>query len=162
MEIISLLIILSYIITMCYKVKGIPNSISETYYILEHKLWFRFSIISTAILLMICLINIVSESIQFLAFLSGAGMMFVGVVPNFKEDLEGKVHQSGAFLCLISSQLLIGICKPILLYIWILFLMYVIIFILINNGKIKDKFLKSKPLFWIEIISLLNVYLFII
>lgn len=146
---------------MCCKVKGIPNSISATYYILEHKLWFGFAIISTAILLMIALLNIVPASIQFLAFLSGAGMMFVGAAPNFKEDLEGKVHTGGAITCIVCSQVLIGLVNLSILITWMGFVMFAVIYTLLSTGSLKERFLKSKPLFWVEIIALLSVYLLI-
>ena len=49
--IISFLIIASYTAAVCIKAKGVPYSISATYYYLEHKLWFMATMWLTAGLL---------------------------------------------------------------------------------------------------------------
>lgn len=86
--IISFLIITSYVGVMIYR-KGIPYSISDTYYSLEHKVWFGFSMIATALLLMPSILDRTPENFQFLAFLMCAGICFVGVAPNFKGESSG-------------------------------------------------------------------------
>lgn len=40
LTIISMLVIAAYTAAVCVKTKGVPYSISATYYYLEHKLWF--------------------------------------------------------------------------------------------------------------------------
>ena len=47
-----MLCIASYTAAVCVKNKGIPYSISETFYKLEHKAWFGISMLLTAALLM--------------------------------------------------------------------------------------------------------------
>lgn len=39
LTIISMLVIAAYTAAVCVKTKGVPYSISATYYYLEHKLW---------------------------------------------------------------------------------------------------------------------------
>lgn len=46
--ILSMAVILTYVGVMVYKTKEIPYSISDTYYSLEHKLWFGFTMAATA------------------------------------------------------------------------------------------------------------------
>ena len=41
--IISFLVIAAYTAAVCIKAKGVPYSISATYYAIEHKGWFRFT-----------------------------------------------------------------------------------------------------------------------
>ena len=49
--IISFLVIAAYTAAVCIKAKGVPYSISATYYYLEHKLWFMATMWLTAGLL---------------------------------------------------------------------------------------------------------------
>ncbi len=119
--IISLLVIASYTAAVCIKQKGIPYSISATFYKLKHSYWFMAAMWSTAGLLMPAVLDISKPGTEFLAFLACAGMIFVGAAPNFKEEMEGKVHMSGAVICVVASQLWVG-CTSIwwvLIPVWI-------------------------------------------
>lgn len=52
LQIISLLIITGYTTSVCIKAKGVPYSISATFYKLEHPYWFLATMWLTAGLLM--------------------------------------------------------------------------------------------------------------
>ena len=52
LALISLLIITTYVGVMIFKTKGIPYSISDTYYSLLHNYWFGACMIGTALLLL--------------------------------------------------------------------------------------------------------------
>lgn len=101
--VISMLIISLYTGIFCYKNKEIPSSISDTFYALEHKLWFGITMWSTSLLLMPSLLDYTTESYQFLAFLMCAGLIFVGAAPNFKKGLDRPVHIAGASIAGLCS-----------------------------------------------------------
>ena len=159
--IISLLIIASYTAAVCIKQKGIPYSISATFYKLKHPYWFMAAMWSTAGLLMPAVLDISKPGTEFLAFLACAGMIFVGAAPNFKEEMEGKVHMSGAVICVVASQLWVG-CTPfwwVIIPVWMAYLIYTCIAI----GKQKEgvfvyKFIQTKPMFWCEIAALFTTF----
>lgn len=159
MILISLTIILTYVGVMV-KRNGIPESISNTFYSLKHKIWFGFSMWSVGFILLISLLNIVPITIQFIVFLSCFGILLVGAAPNFKEDFEYKIHVIGAVLCIGGSQLLVALINPILLLIWIMCLLYISIMLKIKwNGNFKESLKLTKPLFWIEVSAFVTIFL---
>lgn len=163
LTIISALLIAAYTIAVCIKCKGIPYSISETYYKIEHKTWFGVTMVLTACLLMPAILEITPDSYQFTAFLACAGMIATGVAPNFREGIEKKFHTSGAVLCLVFSQVWVGLTLPWMLLLWVGYLVYTIVMMIKNwNGYFTSTFLSTKPMFWVEISSLLSTYVTII
>lgn len=155
--ILALIIILLYIGIMIYKNKGVPDSISATYYILQNKYWFQFVMIFSGVLLLITLLNIIPSGIQFLAFLSCLGLILVGISPNFKEKFEGKIHKAGAIISISCSQILVALTQPMILLLWLPWIFCTLYKIKVNN--LKESFLQTKPLFWIEIISFITIFL---
>lgn len=107
--IISLLLLAAYIAYAVSVIRGIPSSVSDTYYQLEkrgkRKELFQLAMIIPAMLLLPAWLECSGENIQFLAFLSCGGLMFVGAAPLFKLELEGKVHYSAAAVCGVSAVL---------------------------------------------------------
>lgn len=161
--ILSALCIATYTAAVCIKFKGVPSSISATFYKLEHKLWFGATMVLTACLLMPAILEITPDSYQFTAFLACVGLIMVGVAPNFLEGIERKIHTTGAFLCLVFSQVWVGLTCPWLLLLWAGYLVYTAIGIKRNwNGYFTASFLATKPMFWVEISSLLSTYVTII
>ena len=62
------------------------------------------------------LIPVTSELYQFTAFLTGAGLLFVGAAPHFKDEFEKKIHFGGAFIFGLASQIWASLyCSPWLL-----------------------------------------------
>lgn len=123
--IISLSILAAYI-TYAVGVCGVPWSLSDTYYQLKKRnrpAWlFQAAMIIPATLLMPVWIDCSTEAIQFLAFLSCGGLMFVGTAPLFKEEFQSKVHYTGTavsglasilWLCLSGLWLLPAIALPV-------------------------------------------------
>lgn len=157
---LSLLIIAVYTGVMIYKTKGIPYSISATYYSLEHKCLFGACMIACAILLLPIALDVSSEDSQFLIFLSVVGMVMIGVAPNFREKTENVVHVSGATMTLVFSQIWVGCNSWYWLLLWVGFIVYMTVSMKKNwTGNFISVFLKRKPMFWIEVVSLLTVYL---
>lgn len=158
--IISLLIIAAYTAAVCIKQKGVPYSISATFYKLQHPYWFMATMWTTAGLLMPAVLDASKPGTEFLAFLACAGMLFVGAAPNFREDLEGKVHMSGAVICVVASQLWVAFnCWWVLLPAWGAYLTYTIVSITRQKqGVFLYKFLQTKPMFWVEVAALSATY----
>lgn len=107
--IVSLLLLAAYIAYAVGVVRGIPSSVSDTYYRLEkrgkRKGLFQLAMIVPAMLLLPAWLECSGENIRFLAFLSCGGLIFVGAAPLFKLELEGRVHYSAAAVCGISAIL---------------------------------------------------------
>lgn len=160
LTIISALIIASYTTAVCIKVKGIPYSISATFYALENKWLFCATMIITAGLLMPAILQKTPESYQFMAFLACVGMIMVGAAPHFKEGLEKKIHTVGAVLCLLFSQVWVLLTCPLLLLVWLGYLAYTVV-MMINkwNGNFISSFILTKPMFWVEITALITTYI---
>ena len=158
--IISFLVIAAYTAAVCVKQKGVPYSISATFYKLQHPYWFMAAMWATAGLLMPAALETGKPGTEFLAFLACAGMLFVGAAPNFREELEGKVHMSGAVVCVVASQLWVAFNGWwVLIPVWSAYLIYTCIAI----GKQKEgvfvyKFIQTKPMFWCEIAALFTTF----
>lgn len=121
--IISIIIIVTYVLYVCIVNKRIPSSLSETVFYIPSRaanlIWI-LTICSATFLVMPTLITCVPATWQFLAFLSCAGLLFVGAAPLVKDetDLAYKVHMTAAWLCSVFSQLMIAVTCPHLLFGW--------------------------------------------
>lgn len=159
LEIISLLIIATYTVAVCIKQKGVPYSISATFYKLKHRLWFMSTMWLTSGLLMPGILEASKPGTEFLAFLACAGMLFVGAAPNFREEFEGKVHQAGAIMCVVFSQLWVAFNLWQALFIWLGYIGYTVYAIAKQDkGVFLYKLYQTKPMFWVEIFALLTTY----
>lgn len=156
---LSFILIAGYVFAMIKKMKEIPYSISDTYYALTHKFWFGLCMIGSGILLLPAALETSTENSQFLVFLSVVGMATLGVSPNFKT--EQKIpHSIGAAMSLIFSQIWVGCNSWYWLLLWAGFIAYMVISISKQwTGNFIVTLVKRKPMFWIEIVSLLTVYL---
>lgn len=107
-------------------------------------------------LTIIPLINIIPPSYQFLSFLSYASVGFIVASPNFLVYMGGKIHKIGAVIAIICSQFLVYLCQPIILITWLILFISLLLYYLYNkslNG--------SDMLFWVEILSFLNIFFII-
>lgn len=156
----SMLIIADYAAAVCIIVKGVPYSISETFYKLEHPKWFMFAMWLTAGLLMPAILEASKTNTEFLSFIACVGMFLVSASPNFKDKTEGKVHTAGAILCIVGSQAWVAMNCPWCLFVWLAYVIYtaVMMFHRVSDSVVSD-FLRTKPMFWIEIAALLSTYL---
>lgn len=159
LTILSALLIATYTATVCIKCKGVPYSISETFYKIDHKMWFGVTMVLTACLLMPAILQVTPDSYQFTAFLACAGMIATGVAPNFREGIDRKIHTSGAVLCLVFSQVWVSLTSPWMLLLWVGYLAYTVLGMKKYwKGNFISAFLLTKPMFWVEIVSLLTTY----
>lgn len=156
---LSFILIAGYVFAMIKKMKEIPYSISDTYYSLTHKFWFGLCMIGSGVLLLPSAFEASTENSRFLVFLSVVGMIVLGVSPNFRT--EQKIpHCIGAAMSLIFSQIWVGCNSWYWLLLWAGFIAYMVISMSEHwTGNFISDFIKRKPMFWIEVISLLTVYL---
>ena len=156
---LSFILIAGYVYAMIKKGKEIPYSISATYYALTHKFWFALCMIGSGVLLLPAALESSTENSQFLVFLSVVGMVVLGVSPNFKGN-QKTAHCIGAAMSLIFSQIWVGCNAWYWLFLWVGLIAYLAISISENwTGNFIVTLVKRKPMFWIEIVSLLTVYL---
>ena len=163
LTLLAFVCILSYTLAVCLKFKGIPNSISATFYKLEHPYLFCATMWITAGFLMPAILDISKPGTEWMAFLGCAGMLMVGAAPNFIDDLEGNVHTAGAVLCLAGSQLWVAFNCPWVLLLWIGYIIYTIIMMSVSvSYNFISNFLRTKPMFWVEVTALVSTYLTIL
>lgn len=150
----SMVLIAAYVTAVCIKSKGIPASISATFYTLEHPYWFMAVMWLTAGILMPAILEVSNDRTEAYAFLACIGMFIVGAAPNFREEFEGDVHTMGAIFCLAGSQLWVMLNCPWALAIWVVYLFGTL-------GEIRrgKSFLETKPMFWVEIFAFLAIFI---
>ena len=89
---------------------GVPEMVSSIYYMMDKHGWvFQVYIIMFAALMMVCLLDS-GLGVQCLAFLSCAGLMFVGAAPRFLDESERKVHKTAAIVSAVAS---VGWCLTV-------------------------------------------------
>ena len=109
---ISFATFIAYILWICVAF-GVPESISETYYILERRRKGRGLIFTiwcwiVALLLLPYWLEISSENTQFLAFFAALGLCFVGAAPRFRSyGMERTTHFIGAVMSGACSLMLL-------------------------------------------------------
>lgn len=140
----ALTIVAIYLCINIYIYRQIPESISNTFY-LGSKWWFSGAMILLGFLISASLLNTTPESYQFTAFFIGAGLLFVGAAPHFKDDTEKYIHFGGAGVFGLTSQVWASLyCSPWLLLTWL---------VMIPLWKTKQR------TFWIEIVCIINIIL---
>lgn len=99
-----LIVTLCYIAYSVWVAKGIPASLSETYYMLGGKAWiFQVVMMMNGFGLLPLWINQSEDNLRWLVFLACAGLCFVATAPMFKEKMQGIIHYSCAAVSGISS-----------------------------------------------------------
>lgn len=141
---------------------GVPKSLSMTYYLFKDRvetLRFLFPAMMTmlTVFLMPCWLEISEGSpFQFTAFLSAAGVLFVGAAPAFKSSsLENAVHQWSAYICAAAAIAWICLVTP---YWWIILIVLGIIVLL----AIITKTVKSSYIYWLEMVAFISTFISII
>lgn len=116
MLILSAIIFLAYTVTTSI-LFGIPASLSDTYYHLADRSRlagqaFTFALFAAVILMLPAWLEHTGENLQFIAFLSAAGLAFVAAAAAFKERETNPVHVIGAIICALCSQLWVVLATP--------------------------------------------------
>ena len=151
---LSLAILIAYL-TFSLKVIGIPYSISDTYYQLKkanEPYWlFQVCMVFSAGILLPAWVEMIEDtSYTCCAFLACVGLIFVGMAPSFKLELEGKVHIGGTIICGLASVL------------YMIFSGYYYIPLILLPFVLSLIFKYKKPMFWIELYLFLSTYLSLI
>ena len=107
----ALIGIVTYLICTAVKCKEIPDSISETAYIVDHPEIFTAVMVVEAALITPPLLQNSDENTAFLAFLTVIGLLVVAFTPNYKEEHRG-LHNVGGWLAGAASQVLIALNAP--------------------------------------------------
>lgn len=148
--VIAITVIALYVGAMIYTGRQIPESISQTVFVLPRKVQWLFTVVMWVVgfLLMPVLMEKVSEQTQFIAFLMVSGICFVGASPLVLKE-KNTIHYVFAAVAGIASQLLVALNQPLLLLLWFLYIGYTL---LAKDG--------SKNLFWVEVSCMLTVFAF--
>lgn len=84
--------------------RGVPDSLSATYYELGDDGWlFQVVMVSVGMVLLPVWLEACGGRYECLPFLSCAGLVFTGVAPAFRLKLEGLVHYSAAVVCCVCA-----------------------------------------------------------
>ena len=144
----SIITIALYVGTMVYTGRRIPESISQTVFLLPRKGQWVFTLVMWLVgfLLIPVLMEKVSEQTQFIAFFMIAGILFVGAAPLVLKE-KNTVHYVFAAVSGIASQLLVALNQPLLLLTWFLYIGYTLM--------AEDV---SRNLFWVEVLCMLNIF----
>lgn len=106
MLVFCILVTLAYLCYSAWVSRGIPGSLSETYYTLGDKgSLFQLTMVTVSITLLPIWLELSDSNLQWMAFLSCGGLMFVGCAPCFKLPLDGAVHYSSAVVCCLCAVL---------------------------------------------------------
>lgn len=160
---ISLLILVTYTITVCTKY-GIPESLSQSYYSISWKPLFTLVIVICGFLILPPCMDLAEDaSTQIIPFLGISGLLLVAAAPRVR-DYERTIHIIGASISGIFSQLWVVLYgTPQVLWSWFLIggLMIYGIFSakdgknILTMGQALDK---VHFIFWTEMICFFNIY----
>lgn len=144
--ILSMIILFGYLAFVVAKF-GIPKSISDTFYLLGKKGWmFQVTLFLVAFSVMPTLIDKSSEDTQFLAFLSCAGLIFVGAAPFFKRTFDRKIHFISAAICCFG------------LVLWQIFNASWVTPLVCLLAVLYPMFKDRKYMWWLEIATVVSAY----
>ena len=100
----SILVTASFLIYSVKKSKGIPESLSATYYTLGSEGWmFQMVTGVLGLVLLPVWVEVSEPEHQWMAFLSCSGLLFVSSAPSFRIPLQGLVHYSSAIICCVCA-----------------------------------------------------------
>ena len=100
---LSFIILLSYILYA-----GAAESLSATYYKVKKPYLFQIALGLAGFLMMIYLLDVTAGRwYQFLSFFATSALIFVAFAPDYKNILEGKVHNVNAYISAFASVLLL-------------------------------------------------------
>lgn len=122
-------ILLGYTLLMIKAGGKVPSSLSASVFDLKPSQRWIWTV-TICVVCFLCVptyIDKVSENTKFLAFISIAGLAFVGAAPlvNRKDNnMQFQVHQWGAIVCAVCSQLVLVFNQPLMLVGWVPFVAY--------------------------------------
>ena len=147
---ISLAIFLAYVTYALLKIRCIPASLSDTYYLLGNTPLFTVALFAMALTILPSILSVTPSNWQVVAFLCPAAIGFVGAAPQFK-GVDSAVHKISA---LVSAAC--GILWALLLSgSW----WTVPASVAIAAGlAYLTKTLKGSKVWWLEMVAFMSVY----
>jgi hypothetical protein len=147
---IAMAIIVLYVGAMICAGKKIPESISQTVYVMPRTGQWVFTVVMMAVafLLVPVLMEISAEYTQVLAFFMTGGLLGLGAAPLVVKE-KNTFHYVCAAVCGIASQVLVGLNQPLCLLVWFLYIGYTLF--------AKDV---SRNYFWAEVACMLSIFIY--
>ena len=148
---LSFVAALLFMVMLCVVIdkKETPEMVSSIYYLLGKRGWvFQVVMMLFGAMMMACLLDS-GLGVPCLAFLSCAGLMFVGAAPRFLEQDERAVHKGAAIVSAVAS---VGWCLTVDWRFVFTFIAWYGMFWIC-----KDK--NSKPWFMAEVMAVMLVLL---
>ena len=109
----SLAVFATYLIIMA-KLHGVQPSIIYNYYVSKHPWTFTLAMWLVAFTMLPPMLSATTETFQFTAFLSCAGIAFVGAAAAYRQSLTNTVHIAGAVTAaLFAIVWAYTICPPL-------------------------------------------------
>ena len=154
-----ILIIVSIAITVLYnsyiiiKYKKIPESLSETSYLLggNKRYWFTGYCFIISFCLLPVLFTITSNNFLFLPFIFCGGLLFAGGSPLFRSGLDKPIHYIFSYLAFAAYIFYMIFCMG-----WIWLIGYLIVLGILCAIKWKHY------VYWAEILALFEIIIFIL
>lgn len=149
--IISFLLIFGFGIWACIRIGYMPDCLSRTYYLLPSHGWmFQAAMIAGGIALLPAWLYVSPTSWQCLAFLSCAGIMFVGAAPMFLRAPQTVIHYTATVIAALSA---IVWSIFAITYGWIAL---AVLLIIATGCTLK---IPGKALFFFEMAAFLTIYI---
>ena len=113
LAIISAILFVIYLFCMA-KLHGVQPSVSDNYYVSKHPWTFTLAMWTVAFTMLPPMLSATTETFQFTAFLSCAGIAFVGAAAAYKQQLTNTVHIAGAITAALFAIIwAYTICPPL-------------------------------------------------
>ena len=153
LTILTLLITLLYNSYMIIRYKKIPESLSETSYLLggNKRYWFTGYCFTICLLLLPQLFNVTNDDLLILPFIFCGGLAFAGCSPLFRNGIDKIVHYSSAHTAFVAYILYMIFCMN-----WWWVLGYAIILGILCAIRWKTF------VYWAEMLALFELCLFIL
>ena len=119
MALAALILLTCLIVFSTFKTRKLPESISETAYIIPRWL-FTILMMVFGLLVMPGIISVVGIGYEWLSILVVFGLWCVAASPYYKTE-QVKMHYIGAAICFASALFVIILVNPLLLLIWLLY-----------------------------------------
>ena len=113
LAIISAILFAIYLFCMA-KLHGVQPSVSDNYYVSKHPWTFTLGMWTVAFMMLPPMLSATTETFQFTAFLSCAGIAFVGAAAAYRQSMTNTVHIAGAVTAALFAIIwAYTICPPI-------------------------------------------------
>lgn len=122
---VGFIIIFLYCAFVTIKNKEIPNSISQTVYLLSKGKKWIFTLVMFVVAFMVApqLVESMPNGYEFLGVLISSGILAVGVDPLDK-GRKNIIHYAGAVVLGVSSQVAVYMINPYIFSVWIPYIIY--------------------------------------